>query len=166
MKTGRAGTMTSATAPPRRCGDRLAESRPFTSGSTLISADVDLGLIRQERMRVSIFGDCGQRVRADRKSHCAWRDIDQEIWPKDIPEAQGNTYTLAKIRHWKALFLTRFFANQFERSALPNSLKISSGGSLSPRGDWRAPSDAHADVWLADLARSHYPRTERLGVPR
>jgi NAD+ synthase (glutamine-hydrolysing) len=49
------------------------------------------------------------------------------------------------------LFLTRFFANQFKRSALPNGPKISSGGSLSPRGDWRAPSDADAAIWIADL---------------
>jgi NAD+ synthase (glutamine-hydrolysing) len=49
------------------------------------------------------------------------------------------------------VFLIRFFANQFKRSALPNGPKISSGGSLSPRGDWRAPSDASAEVWLADL---------------
>jgi NAD+ synthase (glutamine-hydrolysing) len=49
------------------------------------------------------------------------------------------------------LFVTRFFANQFKRSALPNGPKISSGGSLSPRGDWRAPSDADAAIWIADL---------------
>jgi NAD+ synthase (glutamine-hydrolysing) len=50
-----------------------------------------------------------------------------------------------------ALFLKRFFANQFKRSAVPNSPKISSGGSLSPRGDWRMPSDASAAVWLEEL---------------
>ena len=49
---------------------------------------------------------------------------------------------------------TRFFTNQFKRSALPNGPKISSGGSLSPRGDWRAPSDAHAAVWLDELERN------------
>jgi NAD+ synthase (glutamine-hydrolysing) len=51
-----------------------------------------------------------------------------------------------------ALFLKRFFANQFKRSAVPNGPKISSGGSLSPRGDWRMPLDAKADVWLEELA--------------
>jgi NAD+ synthase (glutamine-hydrolysing) len=50
------------------------------------------------------------------------------------------------------LFIKRFFANQFKRSAVPNSPKISSGGSLSPRGDWRMPSDASAAVWLEELA--------------
>ena len=49
----------------------------------------------------------------------------------------------AEILHWLRVFLTRFFANQFKRSTLPNGPKISSGGSLSPRGDWRAPSDAN-----------------------
>ena len=52
------------------------------------------------------------------------------------------------------VFLRRFFANQFKRSALPNGPKISSGGSLSPRGDWRAPSDADATVWLRELAEN------------
>lgn len=54
---------------------------------------------------------------------------------------------------WLDVFRRRFFANQFKRSALPNGPKISSGGSLSPRGDWRCPSDANAGVWLADLDR-------------
>lgn len=62
-----------------------------------------------------------------------------------------RAYTLAEIRHWLALFLRRFFTNQFKRSAVPNGPKISSGGSLSPRGDWRAPSDGSPDVWLAEL---------------
>ena len=84
-------------------------------------------------------------------AHHAWSDIELGQWPNDIPETQRKAYALYEIRHWLTLFLTRFFANQFKRSALPNGPKISSGGSLSPRGDWRAPSDAHADVWLADL---------------
>jgi NAD+ synthase (glutamine-hydrolysing) len=63
-------------------------------------------------------------------------------------------YTLAEIRRWLRVFLERFFAtSQFKRSALPNAPKVGSGGSLSPRGDWRAPSDGNASAWLADLAR-------------
>jgi NAD+ synthase (glutamine-hydrolysing) len=63
-------------------------------------------------------------------------------------------YTLAEIRRWLRVFLERFFAtSQFKRSALPNAPKVGSGGSLSPRGDWRAPSDGNANAWLADLAR-------------
>ena len=51
------------------------------------------------------------------------------------------------------VFLHRFFGHsQFKRSAMPNGPKICSGGSLSPRGDWRAPSDSEAAVWLAELA--------------
>ena len=64
---------------------------------------------------------------------------------------------------WLALFLRRFFTNQFKRSALPNGPKISSGGSLSPRGDWRAPSDGSPDVWLAELA-GHVPGEVELGL--
>jgi NAD+ synthase (glutamine-hydrolysing) len=63
-------------------------------------------------------------------------------------------YRLGEIRKWLTVFLERFFqTSQFKRSALPNGPKVGSGGSLSPRGDWRAPSDGVADAWLAELAR-------------
>jgi len=63
-------------------------------------------------------------------------------------------YSLAEIRKWLRVFLERFFAtSQFKRSAMPNGPKVGSGGSLSPRGDWRAPSDGNASVWMADLSR-------------
>ncbi len=71
----------------------------------------------------------------------------------------ARAYTLAEIRKWLELFVRRFFTNQFKRSALPNGPKISSGGSLSPRGDWRAPSDGSPDVWLAELGT--VPQTEK-----
>lgn len=62
-------------------------------------------------------------------------------------------YGLAEIRRWLKVFLVRFFAtSQFKRSALPNGPKVGSGGSLSPRGDWRAPADGNAEAWLAALA--------------
>ena len=68
--------------------------------------------------------------------------------------AWKGRYKLPEIRKWLKVFLERFFAtSQFKRSALPNGPKIGSGGSLSPRGDWRAPSDGNAAAWLADLAR-------------
>jgi NAD+ synthase (glutamine-hydrolysing) len=68
--------------------------------------------------------------------------------------AWGDKYGLAEIKNWLRVFLTRFFqTSQFKRSALPNGPKVGSGGSLSPRGDWRAPSDGNAAVWLADLAK-------------
>jgi NAD+ synthase (glutamine-hydrolysing) len=81
----------------------------------------------------------------------AWHDTEKGAWPANLPDGGHRAYTLAEIKHWLSLFLRRFFTNQFKRSALPNGPKISSGGSLSPRGDWRAPSDGSPDVWLAEL---------------
>jgi NAD+ synthase (glutamine-hydrolysing) len=83
----------------------------------------------------------------------AWHDADKAGWPAGVPDAQRRAYDMAEIKRWLALFLRRFFANQFKRSAMPNGPKISSGGSLSPRGDWRMPSDARADAWLKELER-------------
>jgi NAD+ synthase (glutamine-hydrolysing) len=82
----------------------------------------------------------------------AWHDAAAGAWPVGIPEAARRAYDLAEIKRWLELFLRRFFANQFKRSAMPNGPKISSGGALSPRGDWRMPSDAKPDAWLAELA--------------
>jgi NAD+ synthase (glutamine-hydrolysing) len=81
----------------------------------------------------------------------AWHDAGRGAWPANLPAGSQRAFTLKEIRHWQALFLRRFFTNQFKRSALPNGPKISSGGSLSPRGDWRAPSDGSPDVWLSEL---------------
>ncbi len=84
----------------------------------------------------------------------AWRDREQGEWPPSYPDSRRAEYDLATIRSWLEVFLRRFFAfSQFKRSALPNGPKVSAGGSLSPRGDWRAPSDGNADAWLADLER-------------
>ena len=88
----------------------------------------------------------------------AWADASAGDWPGNIPEAARRAYDLAEIRKWLSVFLTRFFAfSQFKRSAMPNGPKISSGGSLSPRGDWRAPSDGNAAAWLAEL-EANVPR--------
>ena len=85
-------------------------------------------------------------------AHHAWRDRDHGDWPDLIPEDSRNQYSLADIKHWLGVFLERFFhTSQFKRSAVPNAPKVGSGGSLSPRGDWRAPSDGSAQVWLAEL---------------
>jgi NAD+ synthase (glutamine-hydrolysing) len=83
----------------------------------------------------------------------AWRDADAGEWPPGFPEQRRIAYDLPEIRQWLEVFLKRFFASQFKRSAIPNGPKVSAGGSLSPRGDWRMPSDASAKAWLADLAR-------------
>jgi NAD+ synthase (glutamine-hydrolysing) len=85
----------------------------------------------------------------------AWRDADHGRWPEDLPAGARVAYDLAAIRRWLAVFLRRFFRDaQFKRSCMPNAPKVGSGGSLSPRGDWRAPSDAEATVWLEELARN------------
>src|SRR5262249_6601419 len=82
----------------------------------------------------------------------AWSEPDRGHWPSNIPETAKRAYTLIEIKQWLRVFLHRFFErSQFKRSALPNGPKISSGGSLSPRGDWRAPSDATAAIWLEEL---------------
>jgi NAD+ synthase (glutamine-hydrolysing) len=84
----------------------------------------------------------------------AWHDAARGAWPANTPAASQRAFGLGEIKHWMRVFLTRFFEqSQFKRSALPNGPKISSGGSLSPRGDWRAPSDSHATIWLAELDR-------------
>ncbi|PCG15567.1 MULTISPECIES: NAD(+) synthase [Sphingomonas] len=83
----------------------------------------------------------------------AWRDAGAGAWPLGYPDGARVAYDLDMIRHWLERFLFRFFQiSQFKRSAIPNGPKVSSGGALSPRGDWRAPSDGTADVWLAELA--------------
>ncbi|MEA2145301.1 MAG: hypothetical protein QOG59_888 [Solirubrobacteraceae bacterium] len=82
----------------------------------------------------------------------AWGERERGRWPDLIPPDRRNAYTLAEIKHWLGVFLDRFFAlSQFKRSAIPNAPKVGSGGSLSPRGDWRAPSDGSAALWLAEL---------------
>ncbi|WP_018157706.1 NAD(+) synthase [Demetria terragena] len=86
-------------------------------------------------------------------AHHAWHDKSTGGWPTGYPESKRIDYDLNEIRHWLEIFLKRFFGNQFKRSALPNGPKVVSGGSMSPRGDWRMPSDASADVWIAELER-------------
>jgi len=83
----------------------------------------------------------------------AWKDTKAGLWPAGFPEGLRNSYDLAAIRRWLENFLFRFFTiSQFKRSAIPNSPKVSGGGALSPRGDWRAPSDGNAKLWLDELA--------------
>jgi len=82
----------------------------------------------------------------------AWKDADAGEWPAGLPLSARHAYDLATIAKWLELFLKRFYAtSQFKRSAIPNGPKVSSGGALSPRGDWRAPSDADATAWLEEL---------------
>ena len=87
----------------------------------------------------------------------AWSDAARGGWPEGFPDDRRRAFTLVEIRHWLEVFLWRFFAiSQFKRSAMPNGPKVSSGGALSPRGDWRAPSDGTATAWLDEL-RANVP---------
>jgi len=82
----------------------------------------------------------------------AWGDRTTGVWPDLIPQERRNQYDDDAIRRWLEIFVDRFFrTSQFKRSAIPNAPKVGSGGSLSPRGDWRAPSDGSAAAWLQDL---------------
>lgn len=81
-------------------------------------------------------------------SYCSWRDKTKGPWP-DVPVEKRNEYTIGEIRHWLQIYLYRFFkTSQFKRTCVPNGPKVGSGGSLSPRGDYRAPSDSEATVWM------------------
>ncbi|MET3613206.1 NAD+ synthase (glutamine-hydrolyzing) [Rhizobium aquaticum] len=85
-------------------------------------------------------------------AHHAWREAAMGMWPPMTPDNKRVSYDLETIAKWLRVFVRRFFAtSQFKRSAAPNGPKVSSGGSLSPRGDWRAPSDGNANVWLQEL---------------
>ncbi|MFL0180530.1 NAD(+) synthase [Mycobacterium sp. SMC-15] len=84
----------------------------------------------------------------------AWHDVEAGSWPPGYPADKRQAYSLADIRHWLKVFVQRFYSfSQFKRSALPNGPKVSHGGSLSPRGEWRAPSDMSARIWLDEIER-------------
>jgi NAD+ synthase (glutamine-hydrolysing) len=84
----------------------------------------------------------------------AWSDPKHGDWPVGFPEHKRPAYSLKEIRHWLQVFAQRYYSfSQFKRSALPNGPKVSHGGSLSPRGDWRAPSDMSARTWLDEIER-------------
>ena len=89
--------------------------------------------------------------------HHAWSNKEHGRWPDFLQNDKRHEYDLATIKKWLEVFVFRFFQiSQFKRSAVPNGPKVGSGGSLSPRGDWRAPSDAEATVWLDEL-RANVP---------
>jgi NAD+ synthase (glutamine-hydrolysing) len=84
----------------------------------------------------------------------AWHDAGRGGWPAGFPADERPAYDLAEIKRWLEVFVQRFYAfSQFKRSALPNGPKVAAGGSLSPRGDWRAPSDLSARIWLEEVRR-------------
>jgi NAD+ synthase (glutamine-hydrolysing) len=88
-------------------------------------------------------------------SHHAWSDENRGAWPELLPTERRRAYDLPTIKKWLEVFLYRFFkTSQFKRSCIPNGPKVGSGGSLSPRGDWRAPSDSEPTVWLEELRKN------------
>ena len=92
-------------------------------------------------------------------AYTAWRDRQRGSWP-DALQGEHNEYTLPAIVGHLRTFLWRFFQlSQFKRSTIPNAPKVGSGGSLSPRGDWRAPSDGESAAWLREweLIPDHPP---------
>jgi len=85
--------------------------------------------------------------------YCSWRDRTLGQWP-DIPEGRRHQYAIPEIKRWLSVFALRFFQlSQFKRSCIPNAPKVGSGGSLSPRGDYRAPSDSEATAWLQEIGQ-------------
>ena len=92
----------------------------------------------------------------------AWHDARAGSWPPGFPDDDRPSYTIGEIGHWLDVFVQRFFSfSQFKRSALPNGPKVAAGGSLSPRGDWRAPSDLSAAAWRATI-RERVPTDESI----
>ncbi|MFT4229005.1 MAG: NAD(+) synthase [Microbacterium sp.] len=92
----------------------------------------------------------------------AWADADAGAWPPGFPDADRYAFDRATVVKWLRVFLTRYFAfAQFKRSAIPNGPKVAAAGSLSPRGDWRAPSDGNARAWLAELDAALPQHTDR-----
>ena len=87
-------------------------------------------------------------------SWTAWHDKSKGAWP-DVPEGKRVAYTIGEIKRWLSVFVDRFFeTSQYKRSCIANGPKVGSGGSLSPRADWRAPSDACAEAWKATARAS------------
>jgi len=84
-------------------------------------------------------------------AYCTWKDKSKGLWP-DVPVNKRNQYTMGEIKHWLEVYLYRFFkTSQYKRTCIPNGPKVGSGGSLSPRGDYRAPSDSEATVWMENM---------------
>ncbi|MDR1393153.1 MAG: NAD(+) synthase [Bifidobacteriaceae bacterium] len=83
----------------------------------------------------------------------AWQDPARGAWPDAVSPGDRGGYSLDELLHWMEVFYSRFWAAQFKRSALPNGPKVVNGGALSPRGDWRQPSDMSARIWLDQVAQ-------------
>jgi NAD+ synthase (glutamine-hydrolysing) len=129
---------------------------PATAGGKVQSTEATIGPYELQDFNVYYITRFGMRPsKVAFLAHHAWGDKTQGHWPPGMRESDRREYDLATIKKWLRVFLFRFFkTSQFKRSAVPNSPKVGSGGSLSPRSDWRAPSDSEADVWLDELDRN------------
>jgi NAD+ synthase (glutamine-hydrolysing) len=129
---------------------------PVEAGSTPQSTEAKVG--PYELQDFNLFYTLRYGFRPSKIAFLAWRawaDAEAGSWPPGFPADRRRAYDLPLIRRWLKVFVARFFGfSQFKRSALPNGPKVVAGGSLSPRGDWRAPSDGNARVWLEDLERN------------
>jgi NAD+ synthase (glutamine-hydrolysing) len=125
---------------------------PATEGAAIQSSEAIVGPYELQDFNLYYtlrFGYPPPRVAF--LAYCAWHARDAGVWP-DIPPENRRQYDIGDIKRHLGTFLYRFFQlSQFKRSAIPNAPKVGSGGSLSPRGDYRAPSDAEAAAWLAQL---------------
>ncbi|HZL95598.1 MAG TPA: NAD(+) synthase, partial [Vicinamibacterales bacterium] len=135
-----------------------AELVPGTHGRGALAAEATVGPYELQDFNLYYLSRYGFRPsRIACLAHHAWGDPTRGSWPQTIPDAMRHAYDLKTVKKWLGVFLLRFFEqSQFKRSAMPNAPKVGSGGSLSPRADWRAPSDASAAVWLEEL-RTHVP---------
>lgn len=129
---------------------------PADSNNEIQSTEAIIGPYDLQDFNLFYTLRCGFRPsRIAFLAYHAWSDVNQGSWPAGYPAEKRRAYTLTEIRQWLRVFLYRFFTtSQFKRSAMPNGPKVTDGGSLSPRGDWRAPSDGNAKIWIAELEKN------------
>jgi len=155
-RTGQFDTAVTATLQDILGTRSSPELVPPTAGADLQSAEAAVGPYELQDFHLYYFSRFGYRPsKVAFLALSAWSESGRGEWPAWLPPEERHEYDLPAIRRWMELFITRFFAaSQFKRSAMPNSPKVGSGGSLSPRGDWRAPSDTGAGAWLEELRRN------------
>jgi NAD+ synthase (glutamine-hydrolysing) len=131
----------------------LVPAREPSAQQLLQSSEAVIGPYELQDFHLYYLLRCGYRPsRIAYLAYQAWGDRNRGNWPELVPPERRHQYDLPTIKRWLTVFVHRFIqSNQFKRSALPNGPKVGSGGSLSPRGDWRAPSDAMARAWLDEL---------------
>jgi NAD+ synthase (glutamine-hydrolysing) len=150
--TQRLGPDVSATLHDVLATEISPELVPVKEGEAVQSSEASVGPYELQDFNLYYTLRFGYRPsRVAFIAYCAWHDLHQGRWP-DIPFERRHQYSIAELKRHLGTFAYRFFQiSQFKRSAIPNAPKVGSGGSLSPRGDYRAPSDAESRAWLKDL---------------